>query len=294
MNDTFVWGGLSCVAALTVAGMVLISEYQNQPTVPRLFWLRVISLAVLAPLGFYIQWPSNPHFYIGMVAISVLICGSDALYYDAAKQYGAGATTRIEPLSVLMTFVAWLWLKPEQLALYTQRPAIGLGIAACFVVAGVCALRLRHCDVSLKAMKRLAPVIGISAAVGVLGKMVMDTGDVPFDTAIAYIIIQCSFLIVFYGAMAALWPARTGSLRPHRGLLFSAGAMAVCSVLHIGSKNMAYTYVPNPAYITIICLAAPLIVSAVYRLTGRQDDTDYMAGFGIVASAVALLALTRF
>ncbi len=294
MNDTFVWGGLACIAALTVAGMVLISEYQNQPTVPRLFWLRVISLGVLAPLGFFIQWPSNSHFYLGMVAISVLICGSDALYYGAARQYGAGAITRIEPLSVLMTFIAWLFLKPEQLALYTQRPAIGLGIAACFAVAGVCALRLRHCDVSLKAMKRLAPVIVISATVGVLGKVVMDTGDVPFDTAIAYIIIQCSFLIVFYGAMAALWPARTGSLRPVRGLLLSAGLMAVCSVLHIASKNIAYTHVPNPAYITIICLAAPLIVSAVYRITGRQDDTDYMAGFGIVASAVALLALTRF
>ncbi len=70
--------------------------------------------------------------------------------------------------------------------------------------------------------------------------------------------------------------------------------MALCSITHIATKNIAYTYVVNPAYVTLIGLSTPLFVAIFYHLTKRQDDTDSIAGFGIVISAVFLIILTRF
>lgn len=294
MTDTVVWVGLSVVAAVTVAAMALASEYSKQPTVPRLFWLRLISLVALAPFAVGISWPEDPLFYAYMVAISLLICGSDGLYYSAAKTHGAGVTTRIEPLSVPMTFVAWVLMSPDQLGLFYDRPLVGFGIALCFAVAGFCAWRLRRCPVSLPVLKRLSPVVFTMAGVAILGKMAMDAGGAPFDAAVAYIVIQCVFLVVFYAGVALIAPARTGSLAPTRALLASAGLMAACSVTHIASKNIAYTYVDNPAYVIVICLAAPLVVAAFYRAMGRPDDSDVLAGFGIVISSIFLVILTRF
>ena len=294
MSDTFVWVSLAVVAAITVAGMALISEYQKHATVGRLFWLRVCSLAVVAPVSLFIEWPQDIKFYGLMVLLSALICGSDALYYGSAKNFGAGVTTRIEPLSVLMAFVVWIGITPALLADYMAKPFIAAGIVACFIAAGFCALRLRHCAVSLSAMKRLSPVILIMACVSILGKMAMDTGGKPFDTAVAYIVVQCTLMIIFYGVASVVTPRFTGSLRPNWRLFGSAAAMAACSVLHIATKNIAYTYVPNPAYVTVIGLSAPLFVAGYYHLVGRMDDTDKWAGLGIVISAILLVVFTRF
>ena len=287
------WVLLALVATVTTAGMALISEFQKQPTIPRLFWLRLFSLIGVLPFSFFIQWPSDPAFYIYMMAISVLICGSDALYYDAAKNSGAGATTRIEPLSVLMTFVVWTLMTPVQMDHYIGHPLIGLGISACFAGAGYCALRLRHCAVSFPVMKKLAPVIVTMTFVSILGKKAMDAGGLPQDAAVAYLVVQVSFIVVFYGVSSVVAPARTGSLKPNRPLLLSALMMAICSVVHIASKNIAYTHVPNPAYVTIIGLTAPLMVVAAYRVIGKREEADIRAGLGIVVSAALLIALTK-
>lgn len=294
MNDTVLWVGLAVIAAVGTAAIALVSEYQKHPTVARLFWLRAISFAALLPVACFVEWPTNPVFYWCIFGLSVLICGSDALYYGSAKDHGAGVTTRIEPLSVLMTFVAWCAMTPSLIADYLFKPFVSAGIIACFMAAGFFALRLRHCEVSFTVMKKLAPVIVTMAFVSILGKMAMDAGVHPMDTAIVYIVVQCAMMVVFYGAASIFVPKFTGSLRPNAAMLGSAAAMAVCSVIHIATKNIAYTYVPNPAYVTVLGLTAPLFVAVYYHLRGRVDDTDKWAGFGIVISSIFLIVFTRF
>lgn len=295
MSATMVWVLLSVVATVATAGMALISEYQKHPTVARLFWLRLCTLVGVAPISLFIVWPDAPHFYIYVVLLSALICGSDALYYGSAKDHGAGVTTRIEPLSVLMTFIAWCAITPSLVGDYLSKPFIAAGIVLCFAAAGYFALRLRHCEVSFTVLKKLLPVIFIMVAVSILGKMAMDAGaHYPIDTAVAYIVIQCAIMVIFYGLAALFFPQLRESYKPNRALLGSAALMACCSALHISTKNIAYTYVPNPAYVTVIGLTAPLFVAIFYHLKGRVDDTDRVAGFGIVIMSIILIVLTRF
>ncbi len=228
------------------------------------------------------------------MAISVLICLTDVMYFSAAKHYGAGVTTRIEPLSVLTAFVGWSLLKPQELHRFIDQPVTGVLIALCFAGAGFFALRLRHCEVSSAVMRRLLPAVGIMALITMLGKTAMDAGRFPLDSAIAYVIVQCSIVIAVYGIAGLFFTHKTGSLRPNRGLIASALAMGFFSLTHILVKNIAYTHVSNPAYVTVVVLSAPLFVAGFYRWSGRRDDTDVRAGFGIVACALALVVLTRF
>lgn len=295
MTITLLWVGLSVLATVAMATMVLVSEYQKQPNIPRLFWLRIITFAGFAPVSLFVPWPSDPVFYTCVIALSLLICGSDALYYGSARDHGAGVTTRIEPLSVLMTFVLWIVVSPGMMDEYLSKPLISAGIVGCFAAAGYFALRLRHCAVSFAVMKRISPVILIMAVTGVLGKMAMDAGGPDhFASVVAYLVIQCAIVIFFYAALFVLKPSLAGSPRPNRSLLLSAAAMALCSVTHISTKNIAYAYVENPAYVTMIGLSAPLFVAGFYHLTKRRDDTDRVAGFGIVISALILVILTHF
>lgn len=294
MNATVLWVVLALAAAISTAAIALVSEYQKHPTVARLFWLRLWSFLALLPVSFFLEWPRNPVFYGCMLALSLLICGSDALYYGSAKDNGAGVTTRIEPLSVLMTFALWLAIAPSLVTEYLSKPLITAGIIVCFLGAGYFALRLRHCEISFSVMKKLAPVIVIMAFVSILGKTAMDAGGNPLDAAAVYIVVQCGLMVLFYGAASFVAPKFTGSLKPDRAMLMSAAMMAVCSVIHIATKNIAYTFVPNPAYVTVLGLTAPLFVAMYYKLKARADDTDKFAGFGIVMCALALIILTRF
>jgi hypothetical protein len=295
MNDTLLWVVLAVLSALTLASSAIISEYRKHPTMARLFWLRAISLCTALPISLTIHWPTNPLFYICIAALSLLVCWSDVLYFDSAKNFGAGVTTRIEPMSVLTTFVAWVIITPSLLFHYIHEPYISLGIALCFITAGYFARRLRHCEVSFNVMKKLMPVIAINAITPILAKIGMDAGNAnPLESIVIYIIVQCTCILVTYSVMAIKMPERTGSFKPNKALLFSAAAMAASSMVHIASKNIAYTLVENPAYITVIGLSAPLFVSLYYYWIGRRDDTDKLAGFGIVISSIILIILTRF
>ncbi|NBX66334.1 MAG: hypothetical protein EBQ96_04990 [Proteobacteria bacterium] len=294
MSVVLTWVSLALISAVGTAAIALVSEYQKHPTVARLFWLRFWSFVAFLPISLSVEWPQDPVFYACIFSLSVLICGSDALYYGSAKDHGAGVTTRIEPLSVLMTFVIWVAITPAQMADYLFKPLISCGIVLCFAMAGYFALRLRRCEVSFSVMKKLMPVIFIMAFVSILGKTAMDRGGDPWDAAIVYIVIQCGLMVFFYGSASIIAPQFTGSLKPNKAILGSAALMAVFSVIHIASKNMAYTFVSNPAYVTVLGLTAPLFVAGYYHLAGRVDNTDKIAGFGIVACALALVVLTRF
>jgi hypothetical protein len=294
MSDTFIWVGLSIVAALGMAGMALVSEFYKLPTVPRLFWLRVFSLVAALPFAFVIDWPDNPRFYICVFALTAIICLTDILYYGSARDNGAGPTSRIEPLSTLLTFVAWTAITPSQFEAYTAQPLRALGILGCFLVAGYCAMELRHSPISLATLKKLSVFIVLMVAVNILGKTGMDAGGNPLHAVVAYVIIQAGVLIVFNGVLGTVWARIHGSIKPTRGLLISAGMMAVGSLAHVMTKNVAYTFVSNPAYVSIVLLSAPLFVSVFYHFKKRPDDASVLAGFGIVASAAALIVLTRF
>ncbi len=274
--------------------MILISEYHKYPTVPRLFYLRVFSFLAILPVALTIEWPENPVFYACVFGLTAIIFLTDVLYYGAAQKHGAGPISRIEPLTTLLTFVVWTVITPAQLNEYLAQPLIATGIAGCFALAAYCAMQLRHSPVSMAALKQLSYFIGLIAIVNILGKTSMDAGGNPMHAAGAYVAIQSSVLMVLYGVLGLVRSDRHGSIRPNRGLLISAGLMAIASLSHIVTKNVAYTMVSNPAYILIILLSVPLMVSAYYKVKGRADDASVWAGFGIVISAALLIILTRF
>lgn len=287
------WVILSFISAVTLAGVVLASDLIKLPTVARLFWVRLITFLAAIGFAFSIQWPQDIVFYQCMLGLSVLIGISDIMYYGAARDLGAGVVTRTEPLSVLLTFIAWTALTPSLLNTYMSDPLHAVGIIACFAVATYCALHMRHCAVGFAALKRLAPVVVMMVGVTILAKIGMDRGGDPQDAIIAYLVVQSALMVLFYGVMAVVKPSYTGSIKPTRALLKGAGIMAVFSIGHIATKNVAFMMVPNPAYVTIIILAAPLFVTLFDKLIGREDDADIKAGLGIVASAVVLIILTK-
>lgn len=292
MSVTLIWVSLALLATAGGAAMTLAAEYYKAPTVARLFWVRIFSFAAAVPFAFFIDWPDARLFYVCAVSIACLACASDILYFTAARDHGAGPTSRIEPLSVLLTFILWTALMPSQLQAYLAQPLVATGICACLVFAFYCAMHLRHSAIALATLKKLIPVAVIMAVINLLAKTGMDAGGHPFDAVMAYLIILAGILSAVYGAGSYFWPQRCGSMRPQRALLKGSALIAAASIVLIVPKNMAYVFVSNPAYVNVIGLCAPVLVFAFYKLAGRRDEAAVWAGFGIVASAAILVVLT--
>lgn len=287
------WILLSLVAAISGALCVLLTEHYKQPTVPRLFWLRLMLLICVLPAAPFIDWPTSPIFYASVAALAVLVCIMDIFYFKAARDYGAGVTTRIEPLSVLLAFVLWTLITPSVLAGYMAQWHIALGIIACLLSAVWFSLQLRHCEVSRAALQLMLPAVVMIAFVTLLGKVAVDHTTSLIDGLLAFLIFQAALIVPFYGALCLIFPARFQTLRPNKSLLLSAGLMMLCTGTHIVTKNTAYLMVPNPAYVTVLGLTSPLFVLGVYKAMGRPSQESLWAGLGIVISAFILIVLTR-
>jgi hypothetical protein len=54
---------------------------------------------------------------------------------------------------------------------------------------------------------------------------------------------------------------------------------------------MSVAYVDNPGYVSAVRLINTVLILGAHRMMGKKDDSDVASGFGIVASAFAVIVL---
>lgn len=293
MNPSLTWILPAIVAAFAQAGLPVVSERLPVPPMIMLWWMRLVAVLVLLPFALMVSPPTDPLFY-GLVLIGAAIFSySDMVRIGVAAKSGAGIVTRLDPLSVGITFVIWTGLNPDLLQSYLARPWQALGIVAALIIAIASALRLAHCTVSRAALVALMPQLLVSSFGIVIGKFAMlraPDGGGP----LYYALIQSGAVWLFYLGLQ-FSPLRrhpaiaTGSGIFSRRILLAGLLAGIFWLLHTPIKWLAIDLVANPAYVTMVGLSAPLFVLAFDRLTGRPVKGDLIGGFGIVFGAALLI-----
>lgn len=248
---------------------------------------------VLMTLPFVINegLPVAPAFYVAIAATSAVWCLSDVYYYRAVQIVGAGPVSRLLPVTAIISFIAWFFVKPDVINQYVAEPWIGVGITACIVMATVFASRLTRCAVSRQAVGLLWFVMLASAMDPIAAKLILHSAGAASQAPFAYVFVEAIFMLLIWGVYAQVRRSAGGRLRVEGVVVRAAVIIGMLNATRLIIQNFAYMDVDNPALLRVLMFTDALWIIAFYKLVGRREAANVWAGLGIVVSAAGLVLL---
>lgn len=313
MTETVMWVPPAFFASVMLAGIFLLNQYYKLPGEKLVLWSRGFVILALAPVMYGLRLPVDPVFYCAVGVTAIFAAIGDARCFDVCAKYGGGVVTRLQALTIWVSFFLWLIVNPAIIAEYLARPLWSLGVLAALSACFYFAVSLRKCPVSRAAFVAILPVVTLYGANMVLAKIAMTHSDLH-SGVFGYALIQSILVVAFIHAgrmfralrrtanpasvsSAPAVAAETAETPPdpapaRKLLLTGALAMAVVWLSQVSLKNYAFTFSPNPAYVAAVLELSPVWALLFYRFTGHKEEADIKAGLGIMASAVVLSLLT--
>lgn len=291
----FLWVGLAVFAAIGSAGIGLVNQYFRHDGLTMAVLNKFFQALFVLPVVLTIKWPDNPLFYVFVFFTAILALYTDTRIFNIAARYGGGMVSRVSPLFVPLVFLIWLIIKPDLFFFYLSQPFVfavtGLSVAGCAFFATI----LSRCEISRRALREIAPVLVLMAAVTLFNKLSMDSSGLHAGVY-CYIFVQgvlmCVLGVVWLVVKRGVEPVRRAILS--RGMFKSGVLCAGLSVFHLIAKNYAFKMVPDPSYVAAIGLSAPLWVLLFYRLTGHREEARVWPGIAMVACIAVLVLFAPF
>lgn len=284
------WAVFGLTSASLSAIMMLVQERLKINGFAMAFWNKVACITFMIPAVLYFGLPDNWVFYALVAGQAMLWVVSDVIFFTAIPKVGAGVVSRILPVSIILTFCLWFLFDPGLLSVYLETPVRSALVFVTLCASVYFATRLKHCPVSWEAF-RLIWFVVFASIVGPIGfKLVTQHTNIQ----------QGPFSFVFCEAvvMVTCWMIWYGLRRPvSRDILFSRESakagfiIGSVSSLMVASNFAAVFYVDNPGLIPAIKFTDTMIIMAVYKMTGRKETADVVAGLGIVGCAAAIIFL---
>lgn len=282
------WVLYGLVTACLRASLVLIQEKLNiQPFIFSI-WTKIYCAVFVLPFVCYYGVPSDPLFYIYCFGSASLWAIADIIALRAIPIVGGGVFARTIPLSFILNFLLWFAIDPDLILRYMSQPLLSGFILLVLIASTYFAMRLNQCEVTKSALKRIWFVI-VAFVFGPLMAMLASKHAPQSQGPWSFTLFE-SFFMLF------LWGVYMGIRKPVPIKLFVSKFHlkfgAICGLI---MAVMVTTYLyglyhsDNPAYMLAIISLEGVLVSVVHRIIKKKDDSDIIAGIGIVMCVIALI-----
>ncbi len=274
------------------ASFTMINEWAKLPGTVMLVWRGFWPFIIMTPVMWFIDMPQNPLFYLYVACNAVFAAVTDARNFESASRFGGGVTLRLQPVSLVLVFLGWLAISPEQRALVLSHPYHMMGIIVCLALGAYALSHLRHCTVSKQAFIYLLPIICMSPLVDIFNKLSMDSVG-TWHAVVTYIWFQSGFMavlaILFLGFKQKKNLESVTRISKHH-LVFG---MLVAFILILGglTKGTAMMLTSNPAYVTAIAMIAPIWATLFYKAIGKKEEANVTMGLAFVVCVAAMLLI---
>lgn len=284
------WAALGLVSATLSTGVMLTQERARLNGFVMAFWNKVACAVLMLPFVVYFGAPDNPYFYAILFGQALLWVISDVIFFNTINSAGAGVVSRILPASVILTFFLWFAVDPQTLDKYLETPWRSLAVVGALCASVYFVMRLRRCPVSWAAVRMIWFVIFAAVLGPMAGKLVMGQSTFaqgPFAYVFFEALAMLGMWLVYYALRRPVPVAELFSSRAVRGG-FTVG---VFSSLMVASNAAALGLVDNPGLLPAVKFTDTFLILLYYRISGRREDSDVIAGLGIVVCAVVIIVL---
>lgn len=284
------WFFLSLGASVCAALGMYMHQRLGGTNVASAVWMKIFAVMIAIPVLSQVGLPQEPMFYVMTAGAAIIWCFNDLIYFEAVKNHGASLLARLSPLGIILGFVAWFAVKPALLGQYLEDIPRFAGVCATLLLAVGCATWLKRCPVSWAALKAIWPII-LAAVVGImLVKSAVDYA--PRDQGVfGYVGFEAGLMLIFYFVYFS-FKRKTAAreIFSKEGLRTGmiVGGFLVGSVI---LRTYAQKNVDHPAFVNMIAMLDVIWLIVLTRLSGWKDDSNKIAGLGIVIAALALAFL---
>lgn len=243
------------------------------------------------PFLFFIDYPSSWIFWLHTFLQGIMTGIFSSRVYNAAALFGAGATSRILVLSIIVSAILWWCLNPANFIELAQKPALLIGIIASMILAIFGYYRMSDHSRSEGIFRYMIVAVFIDAIISINRKNLMaEDGFLTGNTA--YFLVSM-FVAGLYNACAYLYinkckisdffkiALETRSIR-------SGSIIALLSAFSIFFGNYALSLASNPAYVNALTLTSPLWILVYNKFTGFQNNFR-KSGLAIMLIFTAIL-----
>lgn len=284
------WFLLALGASLLAALGTYMHQRLGGTNVATAVWLKIMALMVAIPVLIETGLPTHPLFYVYTAAAAIIWCFNDLIYFEAVKKHGAALLSRLGPLGIILGFVAWFFVHPELLQHYLADMPRFAGVCFALLLTVVCTAFLKRCEFSSSALKAIWPII-IAAAIGILLlKSAVDYA--PKDQGVfGYVGFEAGMMLIFYTVYFSI--KRRSALREvfSKEGLKTGGVVGGLLLGGVILRTYAHQNVEHPAFVSMIGMLDVIWLIILTRLSGWKDDSNKIAGLGIVAAALLLAFL---
>lgn len=297
MEQLIPWWGAAIISSIALAAYLTINQHFNIKGRVLMVYRGVVLALVCIPFMFFVEPIKNINFYIIASLIGLSIAYIDNRFINASSKFGGEVTSSFQPLTVVVSFVIWWFIKPAEFFELSEDLYRFLGICSCLLLSIISFMLIIKRKFSLKALKYLS-ITFICIAVGdVFMKILMGMGREELLSAIVYY----TFLTGLFSGLPNLYLViKNGNTK----LLFnkksiSIGTLVVLFItLVVGAKAYAMAYADNPAYVSMIvngCSFWVVLYGFLYNRISKNykfPRANPVVLLLFVLSAVGLIYLT--
>lgn len=252
---------------------------------------------VFFPFLFLVPLQTDWHNWALLILQGVLIGIYDSHLFFASGKYGAGTTSRLMVMSVLVTTVMWWILTPHLFIKLFDESSVFITLLLALFGFCVCYWYMMKDPITKQAFWYMFPAVLALAGMSVATKEIATMGQNVWANILYYLVVA-TFVSGTYN-IVMLFRTSKQTVRQTIHLIFTpnivhTGIYIVSfSAALIAAKTMAMRLSPNPGYVVTLLLTAPVFVFMLSRRGRKESDLSAKAGFAMVFFLMMIMILVN-
>lgn len=254
---------------------------QNSKLKAEIFIIYRGFLAALAatPLALFYHYTFPWQFYAIVLFQGVMISYMDYKYFQAFHKFGAENVNAVKPLTVLITFILWLVLRPSIIKVYLAAPVRSVVIVMALMAIIYAVMNYRRQKIGKNCLQEVVPLLFLSSVIDISNKLIMEYAE-------GHLLILTFHRVAFTGWIIGgvnLFINRHKNICLKELLNFKnmrQGAFIILLVLSMITINLSMHYTPNPAYTSAIIYLSVvwiMLINKMRRYWGKKTPYQNIA-----------------
>jgi hypothetical protein len=290
------WFIFPLISSFIVAGLTIIIQNNKQIPPVLIFAGKSILLSLmLLPALPFIDIPSSPMFFAAIIIIASCNSIGGTIVYSANHKYGGGLTTRILPLTTIVTIFAFFIVFPDTAVQLIDSGSLGLLFIASIFIMCASIYFMSRAETTFSAVLFILPSCFLYAFSNVIQKLMIDQTELV-SGIVSFLffanLLQGIICLAFSELKNKKKKVVKATFKFKKRYLIPLAGVAICSLISAVLGLVAVKMMANPGIALLIARAAPIWVYIYNVYTGEEKlDSKVIPSFVFLGFATITILL---
>ena len=248
-----------------------------------------------APALLFIPLQTDWRNWVLLIVQGILIGVYDSHIFFASSRYGAGVTSKMMVLSVLVTTLIWWGLTPELFVRLFRNESVFITLLLALFGFCICYWYVMKSKITRDAFFYMLPAIFALAGMSIATKEIALMGQDVWHNILYYLTVS-TFISGCYNFLLLIKQKRyhfdlAGKMVFAKEVVATGFFIVAFSAALIAAKTMAMRIAPNPGYVVALLLTAPIFVFLLTQNAKKEMAFSEKAGFAMLFFLILIMIL---